>query len=367
MVSKKSNRGSQKGSANYWIRGVVVLAIAIFAGSLIIYGSHPGEQERRDIHVEDDKDKDTEQPEKVQQSGRSETNSNDQAAVNDELFDEVDNIRTILQLVKEVQKLAAHNSLTPDIASKYLKYLVKLERKIRGSDPTTQNVRQVVQTVKAQLISLATGMSEEEVEDKYGVGTYSSSKFWDEHYKQGNSLHDWYFGWKTKLQDGRELGEWLQDIDVNSEVLMLGCGNSPMSFDMYQAGYKKLRNIDVSEAVIKQMKERYGAKMQNAAWQVMDARKLEYDDSFFDAVVDKGTLDALSIGSDRSTNMQAVISELRRTIRLGGTLVSIGSKSIPELENAEGFQCQIHEISKAGAEASQSELTGWYMHKCKRD
>jgi 2-polyprenyl-3-methyl-5-hydroxy-6-metoxy-1,4-benzoquinol methylase len=38
--------------------------------------------------------------------------------------------------------------------------------------------------------------------------------------------------------------------------LMLGCGNSELSEQMYDAGYTKITNIDISSVVIEQMAER---------------------------------------------------------------------------------------------------------------
>lgn len=263
------------------------------------------------------------------------------------------------QLAEQVSALAAQNELTPQLAGEYLEHLGMLEGEIKDDDETSRNLRDMVKVVKAQLLGAGMGKSDKEVEAEYGIGTYSSPKFWDEHYKgQEKTLYDWYVGWKTKLRDGRELREWLQDsIDVTSEVLMLGCGNSPMSLDMYEAGYKKLHNIDVSETVISQMKERHGAKMPQASWDVMDAEKLVFGDGSFDVVVDKGTLDAVSTDS---TKIKNVIGEMRRTVRAGGTFVSIGSKSLDELQNPTGFQCQVDEITESGSKAPS------YLHRCKR-
>lgn len=41
---------------------------------------------------------------------------------------------------------------------------------------------------------------------------------------------------------------------------MLGCGNSAISEDMYDAGYKRIVNVDFCENVIEFMKERNKAR-----------------------------------------------------------------------------------------------------------
>lgn len=37
---------------------------------------------------------------------------------------------------------------------------------------------------------------------------------------------------------------------------MVGCGNSQLSADMYDVGYHKIINVDISDTVIRQMTEK---------------------------------------------------------------------------------------------------------------
>lgn len=53
-------------------------------------------------------------------------------------------------------------------------------------------------------------------------------------------------------------------------------------------------NIDISPSVIQQMKKEFP----DLEWEVMDATKMTYKDSEFDAIIDKGTLDALISGKN---------------------------------------------------------------------
>jgi EEF1A lysine methyltransferase 4 len=75
---------------------------------------------------------------------------------------------------------------------------------------------------------------------------------------------------------------------------MVGCGNSKLSDQMYQNGYKNIVNIDISPSVIDQMKEKFPYMV----WEVMDATKMSYKDGEFDVILDKGTLDALISGKN---------------------------------------------------------------------
>ncbi len=77
---------------------------------------------------------------------------------------------------------------------------------------------------------------------------------------------------------------------------MVGCGNSKLSYQMHQAGYKNILSIDISPSVIQQMKQEFP----ELSWEVMDATKMSYKDGQFDVIIDKGTLDALISGKNYS-------------------------------------------------------------------
>lgn len=44
-------------------------------------------------------------------------------------------------------------------------------------------------------------------------------------------------------------------VDPKDTILQLGCGNSILQEEMYDAGYKNITNIDISPVVIEQMSE----------------------------------------------------------------------------------------------------------------
>lgn len=75
---------------------------------------------------------------------------------------------------------------------------------------------------------------------------------------------------------------------------------------MYDAGYKNLHNIDISEVVIDQMATRNGNRP-GMKWEVMDVRELNYDDDYFDIAIDKSTIDALLCGNDAFINVAAML------------------------------------------------------------
>lgn len=63
---------------------------------------------------------------------------------------------------------------------------------------------------------------------------------------------------KLRLEDYETLKPIIEEFKLDKEckVLVLGCGNAEFSEDMYDEGYNLIYNIDISENVIKSMKER---------------------------------------------------------------------------------------------------------------
>ena len=61
-------------------------------------------------------------------------------------------------------------------------------------------------------------------------------------------------------------------MKLDSSILMVGCGNSKLSQQMFEVGYKNIVNIDISPAVIEQMK----TASPNMEWLVMDATVMDF-------------------------------------------------------------------------------------------
>lgn len=65
------------------------------------------------------------------------------------------------------------------------------------------------------------------------------------------------------------------NLSLEDRILMVGCGNSKLSFQMFQAGYKNIVNIDISPSVIEKMKQEFP----DLVWEVMDATQMTYKDN----------------------------------------------------------------------------------------
>ena len=78
------------------------------------------------------------------------------------------------------------------------------------------------------------------------------------------------------------------------QVLVVGCGNSELSEQLYDVGYKHLINIDISETVVTHMNQRNAERRPGLSFHQVDATQTPYEDASYQAALDKGTLDAMA-------------------------------------------------------------------------
>lgn len=152
---------------------------------------------------------------------------------------------------------------------------------------------------------------------------YKDVDYWDERYKT-EPCYDWLGGF-SKFQ--HLVKEHMKNED---SILILGCGNSSLSGDMYSAGYHSITNIDYSSVCISAMRSRY-RDCPGMTWQQMDVRQLSFPDASFDVVLEKATLDALmveekspwSVSPQTATFIHQTLSEISRCLKPGGRFISI--------------------------------------------
>lgn len=162
------------------------------------------------------------------------------------------------------------------------------------------------------------------VNDEYGEAEY-----WNQRYSESPEEYEWFMSWKYIFPFIQEY------IKSNSIALNEGCGNSPMPLEMIETGFSKIVNIDISDVLIQQMKSKY-EHISNLEWITMDCTNLEFDDNYFDYVVDKGTIDALYCSSDSDKLISKTIDEVERVLKFDGYyfVISFGdSKSRSSMIN----------------------------------
>jgi len=107
-----------------------------------------------------------------------------------------------------------------------------------------------------------------------------------------------------------------------SRILHVGCGNSELPEEMYDDGYHNIANIDTSEIVISQMRQR-NAKRADMTWSVMDALHMTYEDDSFDVIIDKGIVDTFECNDNADLIISTYLKEVVRVLRPGGIFLCI--------------------------------------------
>ncbi|KAJ2450898.1 hypothetical protein GGF42_004382 [Coemansia sp. RSA 2424] len=155
---------------------------------------------------------------------------------------------------------------------------------------------------------------------------YGTKEYWQQRYRQEEAVtFDWF---KTYKDLEPLLSKHIGSKDVR--ILMLGCGNSTLSSDMYDDGYQNIVNVDYSDVVIEQMRQRSQQQV-GMTWEVMDVRALNLDDGSVDVAIDKGTLDALMCdkgdvwepSAELCENVAGEVDEVDRVLAAGGKFIWI--------------------------------------------
>lgn len=179
---------------------------------------------------------------------------------------------------------------------------------------------------------------------------FSSVDYWEGFFRQRGEAFEWYGSFHELRdpllrallfsQDVREkVGKEVQDehSQVESmkkeerktsmkekEVLVVGCGNSSFSADLYDCGFSNIVNIDFSPEVIAQMKKK-NEDRPKMRWEVMDMTNMAFSDESFEVIFDKGALDALMSVEEEETRDRAtqMFQEIHRVLRPNGKYVCI--------------------------------------------
>ncbi|XP_054549450.1 eEF1A lysine and N-terminal methyltransferase isoform X2 [Talpa occidentalis] len=141
---------------------------------------------------------------------------------------------------------------------------------------------------------------------------FGSADYWEKFFQQrGKKAFEWY---GTYLELCGVLHKY---IKPREKVLVVGCGNSELSEQLYDVGYQDIVNIDISEVVIKQMKDRNASRRPHMSFLKMDMTQMEFPSASFQVVLDKGTLDAVLTDEEEKTLQQVdrMLAEVGRVLQ----------------------------------------------------
>ena len=148
---------------------------------------------------------------------------------------------------------------------------------------------------------------------------FRTAAYWKDFFEaRGGRTFEWY----TSLEDIRAaLGKAcpLPGSGAPPRVLVPGCGNSALSEELWQAGYRNTLSIDFDEGVVAAMRARTLRACPELEWAVASATALppaQYPTGSFAAVLDKGLLDAMLPCNDSAEGCRDARAYLSACARL---------------------------------------------------
>jgi SAM-dependent methyltransferase len=159
---------------------------------------------------------------------------------------------------------------------------------------------------------------------------YSSVKYWEARYMRRPNTLEWYsIKWKVLNATLRPY------VRPEHRVLHIGSGNSDLPEQMHSDGYLNQVATDVSGTVIRKMTAKLKHLAPNLTFTYADATNLPFEESSFDVVIEKGTLDALRVarhctlkekGCKMTDKERALVYQAMRVLRPGGVFVSVAEE-----------------------------------------
>ncbi|KAJ1618796.1 S-adenosyl-L-methionine-dependent methyltransferase [Pavlovales sp. CCMP2436] len=135
------------------------------------------------------------------------------------------------------------------------------------------------------------------------------------------------FDWHLSLRAHPQLRPWLlpsaHKLPFEARVLNVGCGDSTLSEDLWDAGYAQVTGVDIEERCIAAARARTADKP-GLQWHTLDlaaSTGLPAELGSFALALDKGTLDALVCAGDEAACR--AVWNVRHALRPGGVLVVV--------------------------------------------
>jgi SAM-dependent methyltransferase len=117
---------------------------------------------------------------------------------------------------------------------------------------------------------------------------FSKQKYWEERFEEEDT-----YDWLVKYSNIRNI--LAPVMKCTDRILVVGCGNSTFSADLYDDGFHNVTNIDYSNVVIEKMRAIHSEIRPEMQWLYMDMTAMTFDAESFDVVIDKAAMDALMV------------------------------------------------------------------------
>ncbi|XP_007239581.2 eEF1A lysine and N-terminal methyltransferase [Astyanax mexicanus] len=183
---------------------------------------------------------------------------------------------------------------------------------------------------------------------------FSSADYWERFFrKRGEKAFEWYGDYNSLC------GVLHKYIKPKDKVLVVGCGNSELSEQLYDVGYRHLTNIDISETVVSHMNQRNVQRRPDLIFEQVDATQTGYENGSYQAALDKGTLDAMA-SEEEGALAGRMLAEVARVLTVGGRYVCVTlaqehviKLAVEHFSNA-GWAIRIHCLSQQSQDSDSS-------------
>ncbi|TKR93248.1 hypothetical protein L596_007742 [Steinernema carpocapsae] len=172
---------------------------------------------------------------------------------------------------------------------------------------------------------------------------YKENSYWNKRFAS-EAHFEWLADWK-KFQ--RLI---LPRLSKSDRILHIGCGNSRLSHELFEAGFTDVTNVDFSEILIENGKQRYP----EMKWVCNDMRTLHSIPSgSMDVVVEKASIESLLVAersqwdpSDQAiSDVDAILRSVQRVLKHDGIFISISFTQphfrIPAIIRNPGWSCTV--------------------------
>jgi SAM-dependent methyltransferase len=177
-----------------------------------------------------------------------------------------------------------------------------------------------------------------ENDDSGARSQFGTKEYWDDMYLGFGDFdkdeYEWYFGWS-------EIKSFFQDhVPIpgdgeTTKLLIPGMGNDPILLDLVGAGYRDITAFDYSEGAVERQSELLSydsSAKETVTLLCRDARALDEEwTNEFDAILEKGCLDALYLSDETDGNVERAAEELHRVLKPGGVFMSVSGVVPAEL------------------------------------
>ena len=165
---------------------------------------------------------------------------------------------------------------------------------------------------------------------------YGSQNYWTSRYNKDKRFFDWY----CTFDDLKPL--LAKYIAPRSRVVEVGCGTSPLCFQLCAGFDARVSAYDRSEEAIQLLTDFKGTGWPGLELAKAEAATLPLEDGTADVIIDKGCLDTILTGDDALVELELYLRECVRCLRVEGLLllISVG----PEASRTRLFDTAIEEL-----------------------